>query len=82
MKLKYDEQAGALYIRISEANFDHTKTLDDNRRLDFGKDGTLIGIEILYPSLGVNVVGLPPSEAAVGRPLEKHGFKGLATNRK
>lgn len=82
MKLKYDGKADALYIRLSQASFDHTKTLDDNRHLDFGKDGTLIGIEILYPSLGVNVVGLPPSEAEIGRLLEKHGFKVLANNPK
>ncbi|MSQ26721.1 MAG: DUF2283 domain-containing protein [Dehalococcoidia bacterium] len=71
-----------MYIRVSEAQFDHTTILDDHRYLDFGKDGTLIGIEILYPSLGVSVVGLPPSEAAMGRLLKQHGFKLLAPNPK
>ena len=81
MKLKYDEKADAVYIRFSEAAFDHTKSLDDYRHIDFAKDETLIGIEILYPSRGVNVDGLPPSEAFVGRLLEEHGFKVLTTNR-
>ena len=80
MELTYDTQADALYIRLNDKSFAVTKNLDDQRYVNYAEDGTPIGIEILYPSLGVNVDGLP-SEASVGRLLEEHGFRVYSTAR-
>ena len=69
-----------MYIGLNDKSFAVTKNLDDQRYVNYAEDGTPIGIEILYPSLGVNVDGLP-SEASVGRLLEEHGFRVYSTAR-
>ncbi len=74
MELPHDTKADALYIRLSDKHFALTKSLDDRRHVNYAQDGSPIGIEVLYPSLGVNVDELP-FEAAIGRLLEEHGFK-------
>jgi len=80
VELTYDKQADALYIRLSDKPFASTKSLDDQRHVNYAQDGTPIGIEVLYPSLGVNVDSLP-HEASVGRLLEEHGFRVYSTAR-
>ena len=77
MQLTYDQKADALYIRFSNNAFGYTESLDENRHLDYVTDRSLIGIEILYPSLGVLVDQLPHQ---VGRLLEEHGFKVLTSS--
>jgi len=78
VELKYDDRADALYIRFSHGSFSHTEIVDDHRNIDYAQDGSVIGIEVLYPTLGVNVSGLP-REASVGRLLEEYGFRVIST---
>lgn len=47
MKLEYDKEVDALYIRIEETFVDETKELEEGVNLDFDSSGKLIGIEIL-----------------------------------
>lgn len=47
MKLEYDRDVDALYIRIQEVEVDHTLELEEGVNLDFDATGKLIGIEIL-----------------------------------
>lgn len=48
MKLRYDPDADALYIKVQADKVDHTKEIDQNTILDFNKKGQIIGIEILF----------------------------------
>jgi len=47
MKLEYDSQVDALYIRIQEVEIDRTLELEEGVNLDFDASGKLVGIEIL-----------------------------------
>ncbi len=47
MKLEYDKEVDALYIRIEEVEVARTEELEEGINLDFDTNGKLIGIEIL-----------------------------------
>lgn len=47
MQLEYDLGAGALYIRLSEADIARTHEIDDNTNVDLAADGTVVGIEVI-----------------------------------
>ncbi|MGH2734655.1 MAG: DUF2283 domain-containing protein, partial [Actinomycetota bacterium] len=45
----------ALYVLLAaepEAAIDRTVELDERLHVDLGADGVLVGVEILYPTLG------------------------------
>ncbi len=48
MKIRYDSDADALYIKFRSLEVDHTKEIDKNTIVDFDKDGLVIGLEILF----------------------------------
>ena len=48
MKIRYDKDADAMYIKIRDGKIDRTKKIDDNTLLDVDKDGNLLGIELLF----------------------------------
>jgi len=48
MKIRYDPEADAMYIKFREATVDHTKEIDENTIVDFDETGKVIGIEILF----------------------------------
>ena len=48
MKMEYDQEADALYIKVKNDKVDHTKEIDLNTILDFNKGGEIIGIELLF----------------------------------
>jgi len=48
MKIRYDEEADALYIQISEEDITTTKEVDKNTIIDFDKSGKVAGVEILF----------------------------------
>ena len=76
-ELRHDTDADAVYVRLSGKAYHHGKALDDDRRLDYAEDGSLIGVEFLYVSDGVDVAGIP-GEARIGRLLEEHGIRVVA----
>ena len=47
MKIEYDQEVDALYIRIQEKVISHTKELDEGINLDFDEEGKIIGLEII-----------------------------------
>ncbi len=47
MKIEYDQEVDALYIRVQEKFVSTTKEIADGVNLDFDKDGKFIGLEIL-----------------------------------
>lgn len=50
MKITYDPEADALYIRIGDGEFRENKEPVPGVILDIGKNGELLGIEILEVS--------------------------------
>jgi uncharacterized protein YuzE len=48
MKMKYDPDADALYIKVKNDKVNHTKEIDSNTVVDFNKEGEMIGLEILF----------------------------------
>ena len=48
MKITYDPDADAMYIRFKDGPSDHTKEMDENTIIDFDKDGKVIGVELLF----------------------------------
>jgi len=47
MKIEYDREVDALYIRIQEKEVYKTKELEEGINLDFDKEGKMIGLEII-----------------------------------
>ena len=48
MKIKYDPEADAMYIKVRKGKFDHNKKVDEDVILDCDKDGNILGIELLF----------------------------------
>lgn len=66
----YDEEADALYVLLapeSDLSIDRTEELGDRLHVDLDANGTLVGIEILYPTQGD--VDLGPIRARFGLDL-------------
>lgn len=47
MKIEYDKNADALYIRLQEKHVARTQELEEGLNLDFDEAGHLIGVEVL-----------------------------------
>ncbi|MDP2672651.1 MAG: DUF2283 domain-containing protein [Nanoarchaeota archaeon] len=50
MKIRYDSDADAVYIKLRDIEIAETKKVDDYTILDYDKSGNLIGIELLFVS--------------------------------
>lgn len=50
MKVEYDPQADAIYIRLKDEPVSTTREVDDNLIVDIGAAGKIVGIEILFVS--------------------------------
>ncbi len=48
MKIRYDPEADAMYIKFREDKVDHTAELDENTIIDYNKENEVIGVEILF----------------------------------
>ena len=50
MQISYDTEADAMYIKFRDGEFARNKEVEEGIILDIGKDGALLGIEILEAS--------------------------------
>jgi len=50
VKLEYDPQADAIYIRLKDAEIATTREVEDNLIVDLDAIGRMIGIELLFVS--------------------------------
>jgi len=50
MKIEYDKEVDALYIRIQEKEVARTQEVSDGVNLDFDEQGRLIGLEVVGAS--------------------------------
>ena len=47
MKIEYDHEVDALYIRIQEKEVSRTKEIEEGINLDIDEEGRIIGLEII-----------------------------------
>ncbi len=50
MRIRYSQEAEALYIRLKEIDIEETDEVSENMIIDYGKDGSVVGIKILTAS--------------------------------
>ena len=82
MKLRYSEDVDAIYVYLDSKRrrIEGTESIPSaksERLVDYTKDGTPVGIEILGTKNGIDVSGLPRAEE-VAELLRAHGFTVLA----
>ncbi len=53
MRLKFDETADALYLRLNEAAIVECEEVKPGIVLDFNKDGVVVGVEFLDVSMRI-----------------------------
>lgn len=80
MKTEYDRRADAAYFAFSSADPVRQVKLDDSRVLDYAADGSLVGVEILSPSRGVDLAGLPRADE-IAKGIRALGFRTLGPGR-
>jgi len=77
--LEYDESVDAAYLTVSDEPWARQERLDDARGINYGPEGSVIGIELLSPRRkGVVLDGLPFRDD-VARVLRSVGFRILET---
>jgi len=47
MRIEYDKEVDALYIRIQEKKVAYTREIEEGINLDLDEDGKVIGLEII-----------------------------------
>lgn len=52
MKIEYDQEVDALYIRVQEKHVARTQEITEGVNVDFDDEGKVIGLEILDVSSG------------------------------
>ena len=77
MYIKYDKQADAVYILLSNKPYAYGKDLDNERRIDYDADGNPRGVELLCVSTGVITDNLP-NRVEIERALESRGIRSYA----
>ena len=77
MSVEYDEAADALYVRLAGKPVASTREYGDGRVVDFAEDGSVVGVEFLGVSEGLDVADIPDTHR-VRRELEGQNFRVLA----
>lgn len=84
MRLKYDLNAGALYIRLSDLDVARTGEVDDNTFVDLAGDESVVGIEVISTAHRwafddvLRDYGIPAAEAAQLRAYFRPSMPGTA----
>jgi len=59
MKSEYDKHSDAAYFEFSTARPTRQVKLDDARIIDYAADGSVVGVEFISPSRGVDLADVP-----------------------
>ncbi len=59
MKVEFDRQHDAAYFAFSAADSVRQVKMDNARIVDYAADGSVVGVEFISPSRGVNLAGVP-----------------------
>lgn len=76
MRVRYDEEADALYIRLREAEYYESDEIREGFILDYDTDGNIIGIEILEASAHLAPADLSTVNFEISRQPMKAGRRG------
>ena len=68
----YDADTDVLYVQLREGDIARQTFLDDTRILDFSVDGSVVGIEFVCASEGVDISDVPFSQR-VGNLIDESG---------
>jgi Protein of unknown function (DUF2283). len=74
MKIEYDRRVDAAYVSFSAAASTRQEKLDDARIIDYDANGTVVGVEFIAPSLGLDLTGVPRA-AEIAREARKVGLR-------
>jgi len=69
MKVRYDEEANALYIKLQERRYYESDEIQDGFIIDYDVEGNVIGIEILDVDKYLTVSDLATVNFEVNRRL-------------
>ena len=75
MKVRYDEEADALYIRLRKGEYYESDEIKEGFILDYDGDGNIVGIEILEASSNLAPADLSTVNFEISRQLVKTGTK-------
>jgi uncharacterized protein YuzE len=64
--VNHDPVADAIWVILARGEYIETRELDDRRRIDLAKDGSVLRVELLDVSDGVDVSGLPRAAEIAG----------------
>lgn len=59
MKFDHDKAHDAAYFQISRRSSTRQVKLDNARIVDYASDGSVVGVEFISPSLGIDLTDLP-----------------------
>ena len=62
-----------VYVEFSSADSARQVALDDATIIDYGADGSVVGVEFISPSRGVNLAGVPRA-AEIEREVRRLGL--------
>ena len=74
MKIEYDRGVDAAYFSFSAAASARQEKRDDARILDYDVAGTVVGVEFITPSLGLDLTGIPGA-TEIAREARKLGLR-------
>jgi len=75
MKVRYDEEADALYIRLRESAYYESDEIKQGFILDYDANGNVVGIEILEVSSNLTPADLSTVNFEISRQPIKTGGK-------
>jgi len=71
MRVRYDEEADALYIKFREGKYYESDEIQEGFVLDYDENGNIIGIEILAASAHIDPADLSTVNFEISRQLTK-----------
>jgi uncharacterized protein YuzE len=73
MKVELDRQHDAAYFAFSATASVRQVKMDNARIIDYAADGSVVGVEFISPSRGVNLAGVPRA-AEIEREVRRLGL--------
>jgi uncharacterized protein YuzE len=76
MKVEHDVAHDAAYFAFSASPAVRQERLGNGRIVDVGADGSVVGVEFISPSRGLDLVGVPRA-AEIARAARRRGMRVL-----
>ena len=73
MIVRFDRKDDVAYVEFSTADSARQVALDDATIIDYAADGSVVGVEFISPSRGVNLAGVPRA-AEIEREVRRLGL--------